>query len=49
MVPVGSMYISYDRIAPHPQLLGILDDRKIFDGFISVFPPWNGTYSRDEQ
>jgi hypothetical protein len=30
-------------------LLGILDNRKIRDGFIGVLPPWNGTYSRDEQ
>jgi hypothetical protein len=24
-------------------------NRKILDGFIGVLPPWNGTYSRDEQ
>jgi len=29
-------------------LLGILDNRKILDGFIGVLSPWNGTYSRDE-
>jgi hypothetical protein len=29
------------------QLLGILDNRKIRDGFIGVLLPWNGTYSRD--
>jgi hypothetical protein len=40
--------ISYDRIAPHPQLLGIPDNRKIFDGFIGVLPPWNDTHSRNE-
>jgi hypothetical protein len=30
-------------------LLGILDNRKIRDGFMGVLLPWNGTYIRDEQ
>ena len=31
------------------KLLGILDNRKILDGFIVVLLPWNSTYSSDEQ
>jgi hypothetical protein len=31
------------------KLLGILDNRKILDGFIGLLLPWNGTYVRDGQ
>ena len=30
-------------------VLGILDKRKILDGFIGVLLPWNSTYSSHEQ